>query len=214
MSAGRLVLIGGGEHARVVGEAALAADPPFELVGFVDPRPCDETARRLGVARLGDDGALAGLGAVAAVLGVGSVGASPVREAVVERLGRRVATWGVVVHRRAWVSPTAALGPGTVVMAGAVVQSGARIGAHCVVNSGAIVEHDVVLGDHVQLAPGATLGGGARVGRGAFVGMRAAVRDHVTVGARAVVAMGAAVIRDVPDGVRVRGVPAVPFPAS
>jgi serine acetyltransferase len=36
------------------------------------------------------------------------------------------------------------------------------------------------------------------------------VRDHLEVGADAVVAMGAVVVRDVPAGIEVRGVPARP----
>jgi acetyltransferase EpsM len=208
MTAPRLVLVGGGEHARVVAEAARAAAAPFELLGFVDPEPCDETSARLGLQRLGDDRALAACGDALAVLGVGAMGAADVREGVVERVGSHVRGWATVVHGHAWVSPTADVGPGAVVMAGAVIQTGARVGEHCVINSGAVVEHDVVVEDFAQVAPGATIGGGAHVGRGAFVGLGAAVRDHVRIGARAVVAMGAVVVGDVAAGTRVMGVPA------
>jgi len=208
MTATRLVLVGGGEHARVVAEAARAAGAPFDLLGFVDPQPCEETSKRLGLPRLGDDRALAACGDAMAVLGVGTTGAGGVREAVVERVGPRVRGWATVVHGRAWVSPTADLGPGAVVMAGAVIQTGARVGEHCVINSGAVVEHDVVVEDFAHVAPGATIGGGARIGRGAFVGLGAAVRDHVRIGARAFVAMGAVVVGDVAANARVMGVPA------
>jgi serine acetyltransferase len=41
--------------------------------------------------------------------------------------------------------------------------------------------------------------------------MGALVADHIEVGARAVVAAGAVVVRAVGEGVRVQGVPARPF---
>jgi acetyltransferase EpsM len=213
VSGARLVLIGGGEHARVLGEAARAADPPFELAGFIDPAPCDETAARLGVPRLGGDDALNAYRDAVAVLAIGALGPGPARERLAARLDGAVAGWATVVHGRAWVSPTAALAPGAVVFAGAVVHTGARIGRHCVVNSGAIVEHDVAVEDFALISPGVTIGGGARIGRGAFVGLGAVVRDHVRIGPDAFVAMGAVVVRDVPAGARVMGVPAAPPPA-
>ncbi len=47
--------------------------------------------------------------------------------------------------------------------------------------------------------------------RGPTIGMGALVADHIEVGARAVVAAGAVVVRPVAEGVRVQGVPARPF---
>lgn len=202
----RVVLIGGGEHARVVAEAVRSVPELFELVGFVDPRPCEETARRLGLSRLGDDSAVPP--GVFGVIGVGAIGVSPVRAAIAARLTSKLAGWATVVHRAAWVSPTASLGAGTVVMAGAVMQTGARTGVHAVVNSGAVLEHDVVLGDYVQLGPGALVGGAAVIGDDSYISLGACVRDHIWIGARALVGMGAVVVADVEDGATVAGVPA------
>jgi FlaA1/EpsC-like NDP-sugar epimerase len=84
----RLFVVGGGEHARVVMEAVRSRPERFALIGFVDPQACEETARRLDVPRLGDDGDAAALCAegALAVLGVGAVGVSGARRALVERL--------------------------------------------------------------------------------------------------------------------------------
>jgi acetyltransferase EpsM len=203
----RLILIGGGEHARVVAEAARASGQA-ELLGFVDPEPCAETIRRLGLPRLGDDSALDEHPGVWGVLGIAAFGSLAARKRIVARLSLKLAGWATVIHPNAWVSPTAIVEPGAVIMAGAVLQSGARVRAHCVVNSGAIVEHDVELGAFSHAGPRVVLGGGARVGEGAYIGMGAAVRDHVTIGAEVVIGMGAAVVGNVETGRRVLGVPA------
>lgn len=204
----RIVIIGGGEHARVIIDAARASAAQPELVGFVDPEPCLETTERLGLRRLGDEDALKTHRDLRAVLGFGAVDTRSRREEAVRRVTPLVTGWASVIHGAAWISPGAIIGEGSVIMAGAVIQTGARIGAHCVVNTGALVEHDVVLGDFVQLAPRAVLGGAVRVDAGAYIGMGAIVRDHVKVGAGALVAMGSVVVADVPQGAKVMGAPA------
>lgn len=208
MPAQRLIVIGGGEHARVVIEAARSRPGLWSVLGFVDPEPCSETCARLGVERLGGDDALAAYPDALAVIGFGAAGEARARAAAVSRAAKHVRGWATVVHASAVVSASARLEPGAVVMAGAIVQTGATLGAHSVVNTGAVIEHDVQLGSFSQVAPGAVLGGRCAIGDGAYVGLGASVRDHVSIGANAMIGMGAVVVRDVPPGVTVKGVPA------
>ena len=201
----RLILVGGGEHARVVADAARSVSGEFEIVGYVD------RARRNGIAGvrdLGQDDDLARFSDCLAVLGIGGVEVSDLRESTVTRLDPTVSGWATIIHAGAWVSPEAEVATGAVIMAGAVVQSGARIGNHSVVNSGAVVEHDVVVGNYAMLSPGVCIGGGVEIGRNAIVGLGALVRDHVVIGARAMVAMGAVVVDSVPPDTTVAGLPA------
>lgn len=200
-----LILVGGGEHARVVADLAAHATDPFHVVGYVDPRDC---GAGMTVPYLGGDDVVLGYPDAQLVLAFASLAAWPRRTGVVRQFNVKTTKWATIVHRGAWVSPTAELGKGTVIMAGAIVQAYARVGAHCVVNTGSIVEHDVVLGDNVHLAPRVIVGGGSSVGPGTYVGMAASIRDHVTVGAETVVGMAAAVVGDVPAESRVKGVPA------
>lgn len=114
----------------------------------------------------------------------------------------------VVVHARAVVAPSAALGAGTVVMAGAVINPDARVGLGVIVNTGAVVEHDNRVGDYVLLGPNVSLGGTVAVGARTLVGVGATVLPNLHVGADVRVGGGAVVTRDVADGLTVVGVPA------
>ena len=202
-----VVIVGGGEHARVVADA-IRTRADLSLLGFVDPEPCEITELRGGMRRLGTDAALRDMPSAHAVLGVGPKPHRDERQGIVERLAGLVRGWAPVVHASAMVAPSVELGAGCVIMAGATIQPGARIGAHAVVNSAAVVDHDSEVGDFAHIAPGAVLGGGVVIGVGAYVGLAAAVRDHVRIGAGAVVGMGSVVVANVPDGSEVRGVPA------
>ena len=145
------------------------------------------------------------------VLGFGAgetAGALADRLAATERFTG--ARWATIVHARAWVSPSATLEVGVVVLAGAVVNAGAHVLRHVIVNSAAVVEHDVVIGAGGHVAPGAVIGGGTRVHAHAFIGLGARVRDHIEIGAGAVIGMGAVVVESIEPGATVVGIPARP----
>lgn len=213
-----LILIGGGEHARVVADAALSSGL-WQVVAVADPSPsADLLASTLGVDRLDSDESVrerleasagSGPGRPWLIVAVGGIVDGRARERVAARFEHE--RWASVVHRTAWVSPTARTDPGAVVMAGAVMNAGAHAGAHSIINTGAVVEHDVMVGAFARIGPGATVGGGTVIGPGALIGLGAAVRDHVTIGAAATVAMGAVVTTSVEAHAVVGGVPARPL---
>jgi acetyltransferase EpsM len=199
-----LVLIGGGEHARVVLDAARSSGR-WNVIGFTDPGG-DAALAAGGVPHLGGDEALNATGA-AAVIAVGGVADVRAR-ARIAGVARPRGGWASVVHASAVVAGNADIGDGAVVLAAAIVNPGARIGTHVIVNSGAVVEHDVVLGELSHVGPAAAIGGGARIGARVLIGLGARIRDHVTVGDGAVIGMGAVVVGDVEGGTTVVGVPA------
>lgn len=194
---------GAGGHAAVVAEAAAAAGRT--VVGFLDDTEGASGAPG-GAPLFRTLAAVADLAPpVAVALGVGANG---VRVRLADRAEAAGLDLVTVVHPRAWVSPTARLGAGAVVMAGAVVQARADAGRACIVNTGATVDHDCVLGAGAHVSPGAHLSGSVTLGDGAWVGTGASVRDGVAIGARTQVGAGAAVVSDLPADAVAFGVPA------
>lgn len=203
MSQRGIWIIGAGGHAKVVIATLRAAG--------VSPRGIfdDDIGRRgdtvLGVAVVGtllDAGTLAPEDRRAII----AIGSNAVRKRIAEALPDF--TWERVVHPGAIVDSSARIGPGSVVFAGAVVQPDVALGAHVIVNTGARIDHDGAIGDYAHVAPGCALGGDVRLAEGAFLGVGVCVVPGRTVGAWATVGAGAAVVRDLPDGVTAVGVPA------
>jgi UDP-perosamine 4-acetyltransferase len=206
---GKIILMGGGGHAKVVIELIRLCGV-YEIAGILVPEPVAGT-KVSGVEVVGSDEKLPGLyagGVVCAAICVGGIGDTSVRRDLYERVRAAGLNLPPLVHPKAVVSPDAVLSEGVQVMAGAVVQTGSRIGVNAVINTSAVVEHDSVINDHAFVSPGATVLGGCVVGRGAFIGAGAVVLQNVKIGDNCVVAAGAVVIDNVAAGARVKGVPA------
>lgn len=207
----KLILVGGGEHAAVVADAARSRPDVWQVIAYCDLGPTLKMTS-LGIAFLPDDPTQLPADAFR-IVALGGAAVSPLRRELVRRHQAQPGFgWATVVHARAYVSSTAVLGAGTLVCAGAVINPGAAVGDHVIVNTAVVVEHDVTLGDFVHAAPGTVLGGGVSVGAGSFLGLGCRVRDHVQIGSGVTVGMGSVVIGSVPPGVAVTGVPARPRP--
>jgi sugar O-acyltransferase (sialic acid O-acetyltransferase NeuD family) len=130
------------------------------------------------------------------------------RPAIVAATGLEVNQFATLVHPAAAVSRRAKLGRGVYVNYGASIGGGVVVGSHVAVGPGAIIGHDTVIEDHTIVAPGAVVSGFVHLEGPSYIGARAAIRQRLRVGARALVGMGAVVVRDVAPGTTVIGNPA------
>jgi UDP-3-O-[3-hydroxymyristoyl] glucosamine N-acyltransferase len=70
------------------------------------------------------------------------------------------------------------------------------------------VAHNVIVGKYCMLTAATVIGGSATIGDCCWTGLNSTIRDHAKLGNNVIVGAGACVIRDVPDGDIVAGVPA------
>lgn len=209
-----IVIIGAGGHSRVLCEA-VRLQGGFDIRAIVDPQPQLRGTQMDGVPVVGGDEELPRTlreGVRHAVMAVGSVANNSHRAATFARVKGLGFTFVNVVHPSAVISSSAKVGEGTVVLAGAIVGPGTVLGANVIINTRAAVDHDCSIGDHVHVAPGAVLSGAVAVGELGYIGAGATIKQGTRIGRGALVGLGAAVIRDVPDGAAVAGVPAQLLP--
>lgn len=136
---------------------------------------------------------------------------SAVWRAVEAQAGDRPIPWGVMVHATASVAPSAVIGPGVWIHPQVTIASMSQLGAGCCINRNASVGHHNVLGDFCRLNPGAHTAGHCILESGVTVGMGAVCREGVRIGAGAQVGAGSVVLKDVPAGMVVAGIPAKPI---
>jgi sugar O-acyltransferase (sialic acid O-acetyltransferase NeuD family) len=183
-----------------------AIDAGLEVAGLLEPFDRDRVSTTIHERPVSwlDDGP-PGDGDVA-LLGTGE---NQRRQTVARLLS---AGWevGALVHPAARLAPSAEVGTGAILGPAVVVGARSRIGDYAVLGRGTLVGHHTDVGEFATLGPGSNVAGNVRLGDEVFVGMGAVIRDHLEIGRTAVIAMGAVVIRDVAEGVQVRGLPAIP----
>jgi sugar O-acyltransferase (sialic acid O-acetyltransferase NeuD family) len=183
----KVILQGGGEHARVVLDCLLSGK--IEVCALFDPK---YSGSLFGIPQLGAYDPSFEPEAKAIV----AIGDNALRKAVVSRTRHHFTN---AVHESVLMSSFATIGMGNMILQRAVIQAQTKIGNHCIINTNAQVDHDCVIDDYVHLAPGVILCGCVTIGEGAFLGAGAVVIPGKKIGAWATVGAGAVVLHDVPD---------------
>lgn len=210
-----LLILGAGGHAKVVAETALACGVCSSLAFLddcctvLDPSPPVFGWPVIGPLALSLQAGTAAQFDAALV----AIGHAPTRLHWIHQLQAAGYHLPVLIHPTAWVSPSAQLGPASVVFAQVAVQAQVSIGMGAILNTGCSVDHDAQLADAVHICPGARLAGEVKVGVRSFIGIGASVIQQVRIGSDVTVGACAAVVRDLPDGVTAIGVPARTLPS-
>lgn len=192
----KIVVIGGGGHAKVVASIVKKLGK-FEILGYTDN---ENHGSLLGMPYLGTDEVLPRLKKdqpqCVAVLGIGYLGNDDVRAHLVEKLRGFGFAMPAIVSPATVVNEDVQIGGGTVVMDGVVINSGTRIGFYAIINTSASIDHDCEIGDFTHIAPGVSLSGGVKIGAYSLLGIGASVVQYKTIGERCIIGAGAVVVKD------------------
>lgn len=202
----KIILIGQGGHSKVVRDIILSSKYD-QVVGYLDDK--------FKIEIIQDDCIFGPISAAKKMSEqdphlkfVIAIGDNKVRKRIYQRLNLANEYYATVIHPSAWISPSATIGDGTVLMAHSVVNADAKIGYHSIINTSAVVEHDNQIGDFVHLSPNATLTGAVKIEDGVHIGAGATIIPNKIVCEWSIIGAGATVINDIPANCTAIGIPA------
>lgn len=198
---GEIVILGAGGHSLAVWDTCVSAG--FTPVGFVDP--ARGSSRVQGLPVVSSLSAI-DLSDVDVALGIGHNFAR--EQATVKLLEKYPEVrMPVIVHQTAWISPSATLGAGTVVMPQASVGAFANTGRGALLNTAASLDHEAQLGDFASLGPGSHTGGQVIVGPRTMIGLNAGILQGISIGSDTVIGGHALVRENIPADSLAYGIP-------
>jgi sugar O-acyltransferase (sialic acid O-acetyltransferase NeuD family) len=193
----RIILVGGGGHCRACIDV-IEAGGKLEVAGIVDVE--EKIGQRVsGHETIACDEDLSKLAKEYEyfLVTLGQIKSADKRMDRFEYLKNLGAKFPVVVSSSAYVSKTASVGEGTIVMHRAVVNANATVGKNCIVNTGATVEHDTRIGDHCHISTGSIINGGCSIGEKSFVGSNSVIANNIDIAEGTIIGAGSVVVSSV-----------------
>jgi len=176
-----LVLIGGGGHCKSCIEV-INTSGKYIIKGILD---LDENIGKdvLGYKVIGTDKDIPMLikNKMKFLITIGSIGDSSKRIELfnlVLSLGGDIPT---IYAPTAYVSKSALIGKGTIIMHQTFVNASVIIGVNCIINTKSLIEHDAVIGDHCHISTGSIVNGGTIIGARSFFGSGAVTKQYISI---------------------------------
>jgi sugar O-acyltransferase (sialic acid O-acetyltransferase NeuD family) len=138
------------------------------------------------------------------------IGTPKVRRQVAERLRENIPDLDFpnLLHPTIVSGISFEMGVGNLVGPGNIVGVQVSIGDFNYLNSACTIGHDVRMGSYCVVNPGSNTSGGVELGDAVLLGANSTILQYRKIGKDAIVAAGALVNKDVPEGITVMGVPA------
>ena len=192
-----LLLIGAGGHCRSCIDL-ISCIPDFGIAGVVD-RDGSDLKELMGHDVIGTDSNLEVLldNFNQVHITIGQIKTPKIRINLFNRAKSYGAKFPLIVSPTAYLSLTAKIGEGTVLMHLTIVNSSAEVGKNCIINNKALIEHDSIIGPHCHISTGALVNGGVVIEDGCFVGSGAIIHEGVKIGGNSIIGAGQVVKTDI-----------------
>ena len=128
---------------------------------------------------------------------VGQIKSSIIRESIYNKIKDAGGELPVIVSPRAYVSRTAELMQGTIIMHDAIINANASIGICNIINTKALIEHEVQSGEFCHVSTGAILNGQVVIGNNNFIGSNSVIANNISISNDVIIASGSSVYKNI-----------------
>ena len=204
----KLVIIGAGGFGREMlawARQSVQFERDWTIKGFIDDNPQALASKNTPAALLDT---VQNYAPAAEDVFICAMGVPAIKRRCCEMIGARGGHFTRLIHRTAVLGDNVELGEGVVLCPYTVVSANNRLGFGVAVNLHSSIDHDACVGDWSQVNCHCDLTAAVQIGREVFIGSSVSIIPGITVGDGAYLGAGSVVLRDVPAGAKVFGVPA------
>lgn len=191
-----LILVGGGGHCKSCIDV-IRMSGEYEIKGILDT--ADKVGSEVsGIKIIGTDESIFELAESGNnfLITIGQIRSATLRIKIFQKIKESGGKLPVIVSPRSYVSITASLSEGTIVMHDAVINAEAKIGRACIINTGALIEHEAEIGDYCHISTNSVVNGQVHVGSMVFIGSNSVIANNLLIPEETIVAAGASVLKN------------------
>lgn len=194
-----IILIGGGGHCRSCIDV-IEQENVYQVEGILD-NSLNKGELIDGYPVIGNDSLIEELISAqkSFLITVGQIKTARIRLNIYQNLLKLGAHMATIVSPKAYVSPRATIGNGSIIMHGACINAGATTGVNAIINTNALIEHDATIGDHCHLSTGSIVNGTCHIHDQVFIGSGAVIANNITITNKTVIGAGTIVIKNITD---------------
>lgn len=193
----KIIVLGGGGHAKVVAGALLRM-PDYEIVGFLDDAA--ERVSLLGTKKLGGIFPVpTNLETNLLAIGIGHVGKTAFRNKLIKEYEEAGYTFETIVAPSAVITHGVTLGKGVFISDMVTLQPEVTIEDYAIISNSSCINHECRVGRNTHICPGVMISGNVTIGSDTLLGTGSSVIHGVTIGNDCIVPAGHTVIKNLQD---------------
>ena len=203
----RIVVIGGGGHAKVL-ISIIKKNNDYEILGYTD---IVDHGKILNVNYLGSDSILEKIfnkgECKYAALGIGQINATSIRPKIIKYVTSLGFKFPPIISPNSILNEDVVIGEGTVIFDGVIINSGTKTGKYNIINTSVVIDHDCEIGNFIHIASGANLCGGVKIGNNSMIGAGATILQYKKIVNNCMIGAGAVVVHNCDESGLYRGIP-------
>jgi sugar O-acyltransferase (sialic acid O-acetyltransferase NeuD family) len=190
-----IILVGGGGHC-ISCIDVIRLENKFEIIGILDT--IDKAGNMLsGIQVVGSDDDIPLLIGKCKnfLITIGQIKSSEKRIRIFEMIKTYGGSLPVIISPKAYVSPTASIDEGSIIMHNALINANSHIGKGCIINTGALIEHESSVGDFCHVSTHSIINGQVTIKKKSFVGSNAVIGNNISLPEGIIIAAGASILK-------------------